>query len=244
MSPFRPLLALTLCSAVALSGTALAKSAPVLGQNLVVNASFETATSDAAVDKGVPVPPVGWTFEGATIVFDYKSDGGRTGKHRVAVSGSLAPGRQVCDGSSGTYQCVPNPGAAATGQVNDAALGYSSVRPFWVTQAAIPVKAGTTYRFAMFSLRPSFDPSVGVDGEGPASKVRWVDASGATVKVVDGPQALKGAKRELGYRFSTLDVVAPAGAVGAKLLLGHSDYTVTSAQVAFDDISFNEVKKR
>ena len=30
-----------------------------------------------------------------------------------------------------------------------------SVRPFWVTQAAIPVKAGSTYRFSVWAIRPS-----------------------------------------------------------------------------------------
>lgn len=83
-----------------------------------------------------------------------------------------------------------------------------------------------------------------MNGEGPVSKVRWVDAAGRTVTTTNGPQALKTPKRELGYRYSQLDLVAPAGVVGAKLMLGHSDYTVTSAQVAFDDISFAEVSKR
>jgi hypothetical protein len=232
------------CLTLVVSGSALARSTPVAGPNLVPNPSFEVAQSDAAVDHGVPVPPVGWTFEGATIVFDYRSDSGRTGNHHIAVSGSLAPGREICDASTGTYKCVANPAASVAGLVTETSLPYSSIRPFWISAAAIPVAAGHTYRFGMYSLRPSLDPNAGVDGEGPVSKVRWVDASGSTVKVVDGPQALKTAKRELGYRFSTLDVVAPAGAVGAKLMLGHSDYTVTSAQVAFDDISFAEVLKR
>ena len=240
----RPALAASACLALALSGTALAGTKTTLGPNLVPNPGFEQSQNDALVDNGIPVPPVGWTFEGATIVFDYKGDGGHTGRHRVAISGSLAPGRQICDASTGAYTCVPNPAASGTSQVNDAALPYSSIRPFWVSAAPIPVATGKTYRFGMYSLRPSFDPSVGVNGEGPVSKVRWVNASGSTVSVVNGPQALKTAKRELGYRFSTLDLVAPAGAVGAKLLLGHSDYTVTSAQVAFDDISFAQVTRR
>jgi hypothetical protein len=147
----------------------------------------------------------------------------------------------VCDASSGTYTCAPNPGAPVTGSANDAAMSRFSIRPFWVTEKAIPVKAGAKYSFSMYSIRPSLDPNAGVVGEGAASKVRWVDASGATLKVVDGPVSLKGSKRELGFRLSSLDLVAPAGAVGAKLLLGHSDYTVTSAQVAFDDIAFQKL---
>lgn len=240
----RSALAVAACLALAVSGTSLAASKTVVGKNLVPNPSFEQSQNDTLVDKGVPVPPVGWTFEGAPLVFDYKGDGGHIGRHRVAVSGSLAPGREICDASTGTYMCTPNPAASVTNQVNEGAMPYYSIRPFWISAAPIPVVAGHSYRFGMFSLRPSLDPNAGVDGEGPVSKVRWVDASGATVTTTDGPQALKTPKRELGYRYSQLDVIAPAGAVGAKLLLGHSDYTVTSAQVAFDDISFAEVTKR
>lgn len=238
----RPLVALALSASVLGAGSALAAPKPVkVGPNLVVNPSFEDSSNDTATANGIPVLPVGWTVEGATIVFDYNQRIGHTGKRNVAISGSLAPGKQICDASTGTYMCVANPAAAATGPVNDAALGVFSVRPFWVTEKALPVTAGKTYRFSMYSIRPSLDPNAGVVGEGAASKVRWLVASGATLTVVDGPVALKGTKRELGFRFSTLDLVAPAGAVGAKLLLGHSDYTVTSAQVAFDDIAFAEV---
>ena len=230
MTRRRLTLAVSVCLTLVVSGSALAGSKPGTGPNLVPNPSFEVAQSDAAVDHAIPVPPVGWTFEGATIVFDYRSDSGHTGRHHIAISGSLAPGREVCDASSGSYKCVANPAASVTGQVTEGSLPYYSVRPFWISAAAIPVAAGHSYRFGMYSLRPSLDPNAGVDGEGPVSKVRWVDATGATVKVVDGPQALKTPKRELGYRFSTLDVVAPVGAAGAKLMLGHSAHTVTSAQ--------------
>jgi hypothetical protein len=239
----RPLVAVTLAAGVLGAGGALA--APKLGPNLVVNPGFEQSSNDAATANGIPVLPVGWTVEGATILFDYNQRAGHTGKRNVAISGSLAPGKQVCDASAalatGGYTCVPNPAAAGTGAANDGSMAVFSVRPFWVTEKAIPVAAGKKYRFSMYSIRPSLDPNAGVPGEGAATKVRWVDASGSTIKVADGPVALKGAKRELGFRLSSLDLVAPAGAVGAKLLLGHSDYTVTSAQVAFDDIAFQKV---
>jgi hypothetical protein len=238
----RAAVALALGLSVVGAGSALAAPKPVkLGANLVPNPSFEEAVTATDVDTFNPVPPVGWTTEGATILFDYKKGVGHTGKRMVAISGSLAPGKQVCDASSGAYMCAPNPAASATGAANDAAMSAYSIRPFWVSASPIPVKAGTKYRFSMYSIRPSLDPNAGVVGEGAATKVRWVDASGATVKVVDGPVSLKSAKRELGFRLTFADVVAPAGAVGAKLLLGHSDYTVTSAQVAFDDIAFQKL---
>lgn len=230
------------------AGAAVKKSTLKLGPNLVVNPSFEDGTAyvpplPGSAD-GTPLGPIGWTFEGATILFDYNQHIGHTGKRNVAISGSLAPGKQACDASSGSYKCVPNPAAGVTGAVNDAALSRSSIRPFWVTAKAIPVTPGKAYRFAMWSIRPSLDPNAGVLGEGAATKVRWVNASGATVQVVDGPAAVKTAKRELGFRQAFLDLTAPAGAVGAVLLLGHTDYTVTSAQVAFDDILFAAVLHR
>lgn len=227
-----------------LPAAAAGKPTLKLGPNLVVNPSFEDSTLDPATQNGVPVLPVGWTVEGATLLFDYNQRGGHTGARNVAISGSLAPGKQVCDASSGAYVCAPNPAASVTGQVNDASLSRFSVRPFWVTQSAIPVSAGKTYRFSMYSIRPSLDPNAGVMGEGAATKVRWLDATGAVLSVTDGPRAVKTAKRDLGFKLSFLDLTAPAKAVGAKLMLGHTDYTVTSAQVAFDDISFQVVLHR
>lgn len=217
---------------------------PVLGPNLVVNPSFEQSTNDAATEQKIPVLPVAWTVEGATILFDYNNRGGHTGQRQVAISGSLAPGAQICDASAGSYTCVPNPAHSVTGQANEAALGRFSIRPFFVTEKAVPVTAGKTYRFSTWIVRPSFDPNIGVNGEGATTKVRWVAADGSTVKVTDGPSLLKSAtRRDLGFKLVSLDQPAPAGAVGAKLLLGHSDYTVTSAQVAFDDVTFQQVGK-
>lgn len=240
-SLLRPLIALAVSASVLGAGGALAApKPPKLGPNLVINPSFEDSSNDTATANKIPVLPIGWTVEGATILFDYNERGPHTGKRNVGISGSLAPGKEICDASSGAFVCTPNPAAGVTGQVNDASLGVFSIRPFWVTEKAIAVTAGKTYRFSMYSFRPSFGADIGVVGEGPVSKVRWVDASGLSVKVVDGPMALRGTKGELTYRLSTADLVAPPGAVGAKLLLGHSDYTVTSP-IAFDDISFTEV---
>lgn len=247
MKLLRPALCLALiASLLAVGGAGAAAKKPTLklGPNLVLNPSFETSTVEAATANAVPVLPVSWTVEGATVLFDYNQRVGRTGKRHVAVSGSLAPGKQACDASAdGTFRCVPNPAASVTGQVNDAAMSRFSVRPFWVTDKAIAVRAGKPYRFAMWTARPSIGAD-GVAGEGAASKVRWFDAGGAVLKVVDGPSLLKTAKRQLGFQQATLDVTAPAGAVGADLLLGFTDYTVTSAQVAFDDITFQEILRR
>jgi hypothetical protein len=61
------------------------------------------------------------------------------------------------------------------------------------------------------------------------------------VKVADGPSLVKTAKRQLGFKLALRDEVAPAGATGAQVMLGHTDYTVTSSQVMFDDVSFSEL---
>lgn len=243
----RPLLAAVLAVGVAGAGGALAAPArsPVLGPNLAPNPSFEESSNDTATQNGIPVLPVGWTFEGATILFDYNQRGGHTGARNVAVSGSLAPGKQVCDASAavatGGYTCVANPAASGTSAVNDGAQNSYSIRPFWTTAAPIPVKAGKKYRFSVFAIRPSLDPNAGVDGEGAQTRVRWVDASGKGLSVVDGASHVKGPKRSLGFKLISADLTAPAGAAGAVLMLGHTDYTVTSAQVAFDDVSFQQV---
>ena len=242
----RPLVALALSASVLGAGGALAASAPAklpvkLGPNLVVNPSFEDSTVDAATANKIPVMPKGWTFEGATVLFDYNQRGGHTGQRNAAISGSLAPGKQFCDATTGSFTCAPNPAAPVTGQVNDKALSTYSIRPFWVNEAAMQVSAGKTYRCAMWSIRPSFGTDIDVVGEGPISKVRWLNAAGSVITVVDGPKALKGTKKELSFRLSSADLVAPAGAVAAKVLLGRSDYTSVAGQVAFDDISFQQV---
>jgi hypothetical protein len=238
----RALLALPLLASMVFAGVAHA-GAPKLGPNLAPNPSFEVSSQDAATQNGIPVTPVGWSFEGATILFDYNQRGGHTGARNVAISGSLAPGRQVCDASAavvtGGYTCVPNPAVAGSDAAYGAADSKYSVRPFWTTAAPIPVKAGKKYRFSVYAIRPSLDPNAGVMGEGAQTRVRWVDAAGNGLSVVDGASHVKGPKRSLGFTLISADLTAPAGAAGAVLMLGHTNYTVTSAQVAFDDVSFN-----
>lgn len=240
----RALLTVPLVASVVLAGAASA-GGPKVGPNLVPNASFEDSSQDTATQQGIPVTPVGWAFEGATILFDYNQRGGHTGARNIAISGSLAPGKQVCDASAavatGGYTCVPNPAAAATGQVNDTAQGTYSIRPFWVSAKPVPVAAGKRYRFSVYAIRPSLDPSAGVEGEGALTRVRWVDAAGKALSVTDGASLVKGPKRQLGFKLISADLTAPAGAAGAVLMLGHTDYTVTSAQVAFDDVAFQQL---
>ena len=239
----RPLVAAILCAGVAGAGGALAApKAPKQGPNLAPNPSFEQATDATTIDGNYnPVPPTGWAHEGATVLFDYKTSVGRTGKKMVAISGALGGGKQICDGSSGAEQCAPNPAYAATSQVDNGTRNTYSIRPFWTTADGIPVAAGKTYRFSAWAAMPSINPNSGVPGEGAATQVRWLDAAGNGIGISEGGKVVKGPKRMLGFKLATADLKAPAGAVGAVLMLGHTEYTHTGTQVAFDDVSFQQV---
>lgn len=241
----RPLVAVVLALGVAGAGGALAApaKAPRLGPNLAPNPSFEESFDATTVDGNYnPVPPVGWANEGLTVLFDYKTSVGRTGKKMVAISGALGGGKQVCDGSSGADQCAPNAGYPVTSQVDQGTRNRYSMRPFWTTAKGVPVTAGKTYRFSAWAAMPSINPNAGVPGEGAATQVRWVNAAGDGIGISEGGKLVKEpGKRILGFKLVTADLKAPAGATGAVLMLGHTEYTHTGAQVAFDDVSFQQV---
>ena len=239
----RPLVAAILCAGVAGAGGALAApKAPKLGPNLAPNPSFEESLDATTVDGNYnPVPPVGWATEGATVLFDYKTSVGRTGKKMVAISGALGGGKQVCDGSTGVDTCTANPAYAGTSQVDQGTRNTYSMRPFWTTADGIAVTAGKTYRFSAWAAMPSLNPNAGVPGEGAATQVRWLDAAGNGIGIAEGGKLVKTAKRVLGFKLVTADLKAPAGAVGAVLMLGHTEYVHTGSQVAFDDVSFQQV---
>lgn len=241
----RPLVAVALAASVvaAAGATAAPAKAPKLGPNLAPNASFEQSFDATTIDGNYnPVPPVGWDNEGATVLFDYKTSVGRTGKKMVAISGALGGGKQFCDGSTGADQCTGNPAYPATSQLDNGTRNSYSMRPFWVTDKPIPVAAGKTYRFSAWAAMPSFNPNAGVPGEGAATQIRWVDASGKGIAIADGGKLIKVAgKRILGFKLVTADLKPPAGAAGAVLMLGHTEYSHSGAQVAFDDVSFQQV---
>lgn len=237
----RSVSALALAGLVVVAGSAVAAPAR-LGPNLVSNPGFEQSqfeevsgvVATANGGKGQPILPVDWTIEGATILFDHSDNVWKEGKRGAAISGALGGGRQVCDGSSGTQTCTPNPAAGATA---DAPL-----RPAWVTDAPIEVVAGKKYRFSTWIIMPSLNPDAGVPGEGAETRVRWLDDSGAVLSTVTGPTLVKTEKRILGWKNVAADLVAPKGATGAQLLLGHTDYTTTSTQVAYDGVVFALLK--
>jgi hypothetical protein len=231
--PVRYLLIAVIFVAGATAATAAAAPSN-LGPNLVSNPSFEESQFEPVAVSGQPVLPVDWTVEGATILFDHSQNVYKDGRRGAAISGALGGGRQICDGSSGAQMCNPNPAQAATHEV--------PLRPWWVTEAPIEVKPGKTYQFSVFAIMPSLNPDAGVPGEGVATQVRWIGADELELVTVEGPSLINQAgKRIIGWKQIQADLVAPPGAVGAQLLLGHTDYTTTSTQVAFDSVAFAEV---
>ena len=225
----RSLVALALAGVVAAAGSAAAAPAK-LGPNLVSNPGFEESQFEPVSASGQPVLPTDWTVEGATILFDHSQNVWKDGKRGAAISGALGGGKQLCDGSSGTQTCTPNPAASATASL--------PLRPAWVTDAPIAVTAGKKYRFSTWIIMPSINPDAGVPGEGAETRVRWLDKSGNVLATAVGPKLVKTEKRVIGWKNIAVDLVAPKGAAGAQLLLGHTDYTTTSTQVAYDGVVF------
>ena len=226
----RSLIALALAGVVAGAGSAVAAPAK-LGPNLVANPSFEKSSLEL---PGQPVLPADWSFEGASVLFEHRSNLFKDGSRSVSIAGALGGGKQICDGSSGSQTCTPNPAQSAM-----APLG---LRPAWVTDADIKVTAGKKYRFSTFVIQPSLNPDDGVPGEGAETRVRWLDANGRVLSTAIGPTLIKSAKRIIGWKLITADVVAPKDAVGAQLLLGYTDFTTTGIQFGYDAVAFAQVK--
>lgn len=229
----RPVLALLLglamlsAPATALAGKPKPKP-PVLGPNLVVNAGFEASEIEGnpASPPGSqpqPVLPTGWRFEGLTVLFDHSPNLHHSGKRAAAVSGSLSGGRKRCD----TGSCQDNP----TNAVKDATASRYTLPPHWRTAAAIPVSAGKGYQLSFWG-----GWSTVTDGQGLDAIVRWVDASGATVKQQTVVRTHDGGNQAW-KKFNSARLTAPAGAIGAVLLLGQTD-DLWIGQVYFDDVYF------
>lgn len=226
------LIAVVFVAAVTASSVAAAPAN--LGPNLVANPSFEDSQFEPVSATGQPILPTDWTVEGATILFDHSQNVYKDGRRGAAISGALGGGKQICDGSSGSQMCNPNPAQPATQEL--------PLRPWWVTDAPIEVQAGKTYHFSTFVIMPSLNPDAGVPGEGAATQVRWLDADGGVLETVEGPSLInEPGKRIIGWKQISADLKAPADAAGAQLLLGHSDYTTTSTQVAYDSVVFAAV---
>ncbi len=247
----RPLLAVAVALSVLGGGAALAApKAPKLGPNLAPNASFEQGNDATIVDGNYnPVPPTGWAYEGADRPVRLQDERQvEPARRSVAISGALGGGKQAVRRQRGPVDrwstCAPNPAYAVTSQADrgtrktllDAAVLDHR-------HAIAAVTAGKTYRFSAYA--------------GPAEPRRLTPAcqarerrrrsAGWTLLAPASPSARAAklvkvaGKRSLGFKLATADLKAPAGAAGAVLMLGHTEYTHTGAQVAFDDVSFQAI---
>lgn len=218
---------LVVSPAAALAGKPKPKP-PVLGPNLVINAGFEASAIEGnpaspPYSQPQPLLPTGWTFEGLSVLFDHSPNLHHSGKRAAAVSGSLSGGRKRCD----TGSCQDNP----TNAVKDATASRYTLPPHWRTAAAIPVSAGKGYQLSFWG-----GWSTVTQGQGLDAIVRWVDASGATVKQQTVVKTTDGGNQAW-KKFSSPRLSAPAGATGAVLLLGQTD-DLWIGQVYFDDVYF------
>ena len=201
------------------------------GPNLLVNAGFEDSAfeGNAAVAKGSlaqPVLPTGWSFEGASALFDHSPNVKRSGKRSAAISGSLSTPRTICQ--NGT--CAENP---ANGPKDTLAPTYS-LTPAWRTLDPVKVKAKTRYTLTAY---------VGWDlmtfGTAASTKVRWLGADGRVISQVTAASIKSNPRNSALLRWTKISgvVTAPAGAVSAHVLLSHGDDLFIS-QVRYDDVYF------
>jgi hypothetical protein len=224
-------------AAVALVGAVMlpahaAKSAPkiVLGPNLLPNASFETSVFEPApvpqYATSQPLLPVGWTFEGATGLFDHGQHGAHTGKRAATISIPLSTPRSFCQ----QKQCVDNP---INGPRDSLRETYSET-PAWRNQNAVPVTAGKTYELSAWIMW-----ALQTVNTGAVTYVRWVDAGGSPIALSAGPKLMADGRTSTALAWTKITgvVTAPKGAAGAVVLLGDGDDAFISS-LTYDDAYF------
>jgi hypothetical protein len=202
----------------------------VLGPNLLPNPSFEQSVFEPApvpqYATSQPLLPVGWSFEGATGLFDHGQHGAHTGKRAATISDPASTPRNFCQQKT----CLDDPAAAA----NTGAALYYSETPMWRTQSAVPVTAGKTYQLSAW-----VSWSLETIGYGAVTAVRWVDASGMPVGISAGPKLLANVRNSPALTWTQISgvVTAPKGATGAIVLLGDDDGPWISS-LTYDDAYF------
>ena len=229
---------------LALAVLAVVQVLPAQGasRNLLPNPSFEKSV--VPVDPGSvagyawqPLLPSGWVFEGATLLFDHSPHAGHTGSRGAAISGALGGGDQICTDPNAPagLKCIRNPYDAQWRSATSGVTSTYSARPVWRTLEPVRVSAGKNYDLAFWAAQPTFDWTLLTPGEGATASVRWLNSSGRTIKVSPGGSVV--GPSPLVWRYAKKTIKAPAGAVSAHILLGHTNY-MTLQQVAFDDVFF------
>jgi hypothetical protein len=225
-------LAVAACVAAAVVAPSYAAKAPkvVLGPNLLPNPGFEQSAIEPspvpAYATSQPLLPTGWAFEGMTGLFDHGQHTAHSGKRAITISAPASGPDQFCQQKT----CVQNP---VDGPRNSA-MEYYSETPFWRTLQAVPVTPGKTYQLSAWMTW-----TLETIGVGAITEVRWVDGNGVPVAITAGPSLIANARNSpaLAYtKFSGL-VKAPAGAVGAIVMLGSGNDAFISS-MTYDDAYF------
>ena len=228
---------LCVAGVLALGGGALlpaqAAKAPtvVLGANLLPNPSFEASVFEPApvpaYATSQPLLPVGWTFEGATGLFDHGQHGAHLGKRAASISAPQSTRRNVCADAA---HCADDPADGPRTSVQQ----YYSEMPAWRPQNAVPVTPGKTYQLSAW-----VSWTLETIDYGAVTAVRWVDASGMPVGFTAGPKLIATARNSPALTWTQIagTVTAPAGASGAVILLGDSDGQWISS-LTYDDAYF------
>lgn len=211
---------------------AATKHAPkvVLGPNLLPNPSFEQSVIEPApvpaYTTSQPLLPTGWAFEGAAGLFDHGQHNAHTGKRAATISDPASGPAQFCQQKT----CVPNP----IDGPRQSAMQYYSESPYWRTLQAVPVTPGKTYQLSTWVAWTLMTIGIGAE-----TQVRWVDGNGVGIAITPGPSLIANARNSPALTYTKISgqVKAPAGAVGAIIMLGCGDDAWISG-INYDDAYF------
>lgn len=203
------------------------------GPNLLPNASFERSV----VEPPAPVPPYtnpqpalpeGWIFEGAAGLFDHSQNDHVGSGRRMAAISIPASGKRVICADTNVF-CEPDPTTSIREQT---AAQYYSLPPAWRNALPVAVQGGKTY-----TLSGWMKVALVTEGEFAIMRVRWLDANGVPIALMNGPRLVSAGQAESAWTFKSANVTAPSNARQAVVLLAHST-DVWIGQVRFDQVYF------
>jgi hypothetical protein len=203
--------------------------------NLLPNPGFERSVFEPAepLEGQLPQPllPAGWAFEGLAGLFDHTPNAHHSGARAIAISIPASTPREYCVEQAGGCSDSPiNP-------ARDALRPVYSLTPFWRTLEPVEVQAGATYELSVWTSL-----EIVTEGRGAITRVRWLDANGLTISESAGAERRQRPTDPDSIPWTSISdtMKAPAGAVSAHVMLGHSD-DAWIGQVRFDDVSFRKL---
>jgi hypothetical protein len=205
------------------------------GPNLLPNASFERSV----VEPPPPVPPYsnpqpalpeGWAVEGAAGLFDHsQNDHFGSGRRMAAISIPLSGKRRACIGDPVPETCADDPTAATR---ENTVATYYSLQPAWRNAVPVSVLPGQSY-----TLSGYLKVALVTAGEAAVMRVRWLDANGVPINIVNGGRLISTGEVESAWTLRSSAMTAPAAARQAVVLLAHTT-DAWIGQVRFDQVYF------